>query len=65
MVIHCDPLLPKIDLDPGDLELERSALQWSTKLGARSGRSAWQFIIERAGQLGRTVTIGGQGHSAF
>jgi predicted AAA+ superfamily ATPase len=48
-----------LDLEPGDPELERSALQWSAQRGARSGRSAWHFIIERAGQLGRAVAFDG------
>jgi len=33
-------------------DLERRALQWSTQRGARSGRVAWQFIRDLAGELG-------------
>jgi predicted AAA+ superfamily ATPase len=33
-------------------ELRRAALEWSTTRGARSGRVAWQFIQDLAGQLG-------------
>ncbi|MCL2384653.1 MAG: ATP-binding protein [Alphaproteobacteria bacterium] len=36
-------------------ELEREALQWSTGRGARSGRTAWQFIQDLAGRLGKAV----------
>lgn len=33
-------------------DLDRRALQWSTQRGARSGRVAWQFIRDLAGELG-------------
>jgi len=36
---------------PGE-ELRRDALEWSATRGARSGRVAWQFIQDLAGQLG-------------
>ncbi len=32
-------------------ELERDALQWAAARGARSGRTAWQFIQDLAGRL--------------
>jgi predicted AAA+ superfamily ATPase len=32
--------------------LERRALQWSQLRGARSGRVAWQFVRDLAGELG-------------
>ncbi|MNU03976.1 hypothetical protein D3C72_2482010 [compost metagenome] len=32
--------------------LDRRALQWSQLRGARSGRVAWQFIRDLAGELG-------------
>jgi hypothetical protein len=35
-----------------DAELEAQALEWSTTRGARSGRTAWQFIQDLAGRLG-------------
>ncbi len=34
-------------------DLERRALQWSQMRGARSGRVAWQFIQDIAGELGK------------
>ncbi len=34
-------------------DLERRALQWSQRRGARSGRVALQFIRDLAGDLGR------------
>ncbi len=34
-------------------ELRREALLWARTRGARSGRTAWQFIIELAGRLGK------------
>ena len=36
-------------------DLERRALQWSQLRGARSGRVAWQFIQDLAGELGRQL----------
>ena len=38
-------------------DLDRRALQWSQLRGARSGRVAWQFIRELAGELGKTLPI--------
>ena len=35
-----------------DEQLEREALEWATTRGARSGRTAWQFIQDLAGRLG-------------
>ena len=36
---------------PADESLRTAALEWSVTRGARSGRVAWQFIQDRAGQL--------------
>jgi hypothetical protein len=35
--------------------MHHDALEWSTTRGSRSGRTAWQFIQELAGRLGRTL----------
>lgn len=43
------------DLGSNEPNLERTALQWAASRGARSGRSAWQFITERAGTMGRSL----------
>jgi predicted AAA+ superfamily ATPase len=43
----------RFDLQIADLE--RRALQWSQLRGARSGRVAWQFIRELAGELGKQM----------
>jgi len=45
----------RFDLQTPDLE--RRALQWSQLRGARSGRVAWQFIRDLAGELGRTLPV--------
>ncbi len=37
-------------------EIEAQALEWATTRGARSGRTAWQFVQDLAGRLG--VRIG-------
>ena len=36
-------------------DLDRRALQWAQLRGARSGRVAWQFIRDLAGELGKTL----------
>lgn len=35
--------------------LRAEALEWATTRGARSGRTAWQFIQDLAGRLGKTI----------
>ena len=42
-----------LDLDRE--EAHRLANEWSVTRGSRSGRVAWQFIQDLAGQLGRTI----------
>jgi len=36
-------------------QLEAEALEWATTRGSRSGRSAWQFIQDLAGRLGKPL----------
>ena len=38
-------------------DLDRRALQWSQLRGARSGRVAWQFIRDLAGELGKPLPM--------
>ncbi|MEQ1864007.1 MAG: ATP-binding protein [Micropepsaceae bacterium] len=40
-------------------DLERRALEWSMTRGNRSGRVAWQFIEDIAGELGQRLGDGG------
>ena len=35
--------------------LRHDALEWATTRGARSGRTAWQFIQDLAGRLGKRI----------
>jgi len=35
--------------------VRREALEWATTRGARSGRTAWQFIQDLAGRLGKKI----------
>ena len=44
-------------LDAPHDEIERDALEWATTRGSRSGRTAWQFIQDLAGRLGRELEI--------
>ena len=41
----------------GAPDLDRRALQWAQLRGARSGRVAWQFIRDLAGELGRELPM--------
>jgi predicted AAA+ superfamily ATPase len=45
-------------LDPSDA-FEVEALEWATTRGARSGRTAWQFIQDLAGRLGKPLDAAG------
>jgi hypothetical protein len=38
-------------------ELRARAIAWAAGRGARSGRVAWQFIQDLAGELGKTLTV--------
>lgn len=38
-------------------DLERRALQWAQARGGRSGRVAWQFIRDLAGELGKPLPL--------
>jgi hypothetical protein len=38
-------------------ELDRRALQWSQMRGARSGRVAWQFVRDLAGEQGKPLPL--------
>jgi predicted AAA+ superfamily ATPase len=38
-------------------DLHARALQWSQMRGSRSGRVAWQFIRDLAGELGKTLPL--------
>lgn len=44
------------DLQIEEGTLRSQALEWSTTRGARSGRVAWQFILDLAGRLGKPIT---------
>ncbi|MCB2064423.1 MAG: DUF815 domain-containing protein, partial [Novosphingobium sp.] len=38
------------------LDWERAdALEWSRRRGGRSGRVAWQYVVELAGRAGRNI----------
>ena len=38
-------------------DLERRALEWAMTRGSRSGRVAWQFIEDLAGELGQRLAV--------
>ena len=35
--------------------VEREALEWAMTRGSRSGRTAWQYIQDLAGRLGKAI----------
>jgi predicted AAA+ superfamily ATPase len=45
----------KYGLDLPREQLVAEALEWATTRAARSGRTAWQFIQDLAGRMGRTM----------
>ena len=45
----------RFGLEAPEAELRAQALEWSITRGARSGRVAWQFIVDLAGRLGREL----------
>ena len=44
-----------LGLDQNPDAIRREALEWATTRGARSGRTAWQFIQDLAGRLGKKL----------
>jgi predicted AAA+ superfamily ATPase len=42
-------------LDVPDEQLHAEAVEWTVTRGARSGRTAWQFVQDLAGRLGRKI----------
>ena len=47
-------------LDAPASRLEADALEWATTRGSRSGRTAWQFIQDLAGRLGKPLDAAGE-----
>ncbi|HMN72384.1 MAG TPA: ATP-binding protein [Rhodoblastus sp.] len=48
---YCD----HFGLDEPREKIEAEALEWATTRGSRSGRTAWQYIQDLAGRLGKTT----------
>ncbi|MCB1542886.1 MAG: DUF815 domain-containing protein, partial [Rhodoblastus sp.] len=46
---YCD----HFGLDESRKKIEAEALEWATTRGSRSGRTAWQYIQDLAGRLGK------------
>lgn len=47
----------RFGLPAAPAELEREALLWARTRGARSGRTAWQYILDAAGRSGKPITF--------
>jgi len=45
----------RYELNGDQDKITADALEWSVTRGARSGRTAWQFIQDLAGRLGKTI----------
>ncbi|NLH81103.1 MAG: ATP-binding protein [Phyllobacteriaceae bacterium] len=45
----------RFGLEIDDARLVAESLEWATTRGARSGRTAWQYVQDLAGRLGRTL----------
>ena len=39
-----------------NIDIKVKALEWSKQRGSRSGRVAWQFVIDIAGKLGKKIS---------
>ena len=47
----------EFELNIDDPTLRSKALEWSITRGARSGRVAWQFILQLAGELNKKINL--------
>ncbi|MBA16184.1 MAG: ATPase [Sphingomonas sp.] len=50
-IVHGYAQAHGLEVDPAD------ALQWATRRGSRSGRVAWQYVVEIAGRAGKSLSI--------
>ena len=46
------------EFEIGKDQLRREALAWARARGGRSGRVAWQYILDLAGRLGQQINLG-------
>ena len=47
----------EFELNIDSQTLRSKALEWSITRGARSGRVAWQFILQLAGELNKKINL--------
>ena len=52
-----DSYLEHFKINDKNNELRNNALKWSIQRGSRSGRVAWQYIVDIAGKLGKKVSF--------
>ena len=52
-----DGYVKEFDLNIDKSTLRSKALEWSITRGARSGRVAWQFILQLAGELNKKIKL--------
>jgi predicted AAA+ superfamily ATPase len=45
-----------LGLEEDQAVVRAEALEWATTRGARSGRTAWQYIQDLAGRLGKQIS---------
>ena len=52
-----DSYLEHFKINDKNNELRNNALKWSIQRGSRSGRVAWQYIVDIAGKFGKKVSF--------
>ena len=52
-----DSYLEHFKIDDKNSEFRKNALKWSIQRGSRSGRVAWQYIVDIAGKFGKKVSF--------
>ena len=52
-----DAYVQKYDLDKTSINIHKNALSWAVQRGSRSGRVAWQFILDLAGKIEKNITL--------
>ena len=52
-----DSYLEHFKINDKNNELRNNALKWSIQRGSRSGRVAWQYIVDIAGKMGKRVSF--------
>ena len=52
-----DSYLKHFEIEDFNNEIRENSLKWSIQRGSRSGRVAWQYIVDIAGKLEKKITF--------